>query len=78
MQDVIPTTRKIITAILNWVERHPRLDAWLNRFATKHEEWQGFRPLGLRRDDILSEEAEIVRAAIGRLNDKEQFDRIFR
>lgn len=30
------------------------------------------------RDDIISEEEEIIRAAIKRLSDKEAFDRTFR
>lgn len=78
MEDILPRTRVVIAHLIEFIRRRPRLDAIVRRFALAHERWQGFREYGLMRDDIISEEPEIIEAALKRLGEKEQFDRAFR
>lgn len=78
MEDIIPRSRVLIARMIEFIRRRPRLDAMVRRFVMAHERWQGFREYGLMRDDIISEEPEIIEAALKRLSDKEQFDRAFR
>lgn len=78
VEDLYPHVRRFINHFFNFLKRHPRLDSFFARFVEWHERAQGYRALGLRRDDIISEEFPIVRAAIQRLTEKEAFDRAFR
>ncbi|KAK9460079.1 ubiquinol-cytochrome C reductase complex 14kD subunit-domain-containing protein [Lipomyces oligophaga] len=41
-------------------------------------EANGYRKLGLRYDDLIAEESEVVQKAISRLDPKEYYDRVFR
>lgn len=76
--DAYPILRGFIYKIIKWMKAHPRIDKPFARFARWYEDQQGFREFGLKRDDLVSEELAIVREAIGRLSEKEIFDRTFR
>ncbi|RMY44536.1 hypothetical protein D0865_10487 [Hortaea werneckii] len=55
---------------------------WLMRWMRPLSEWYfdnaGYRKLGLRADDLIPEEDEIVQQALKRLSPKEAYDRVFR
>ncbi|PSS27212.1 hypothetical protein M430DRAFT_130495 [Amorphotheca resinae ATCC 22711] len=55
---------------------------WLKNFMTPLSNWYcnaaGYRKLGLRADDLISEEDETVLLALKRLPEKEAYDRVFR
>merc|ERR1739841_177981 len=55
---------------------------WLMRWMRPLSEWYfdnaGYRKLGLRADDLIPEEDEIVQQALKRLSPKESYDRVFR
>ena len=78
MEDLYPGTRRFIDKVLRFLKRHPRLEDKFRSFCRAHERWAGFREIGLMRDDIISEEPEIIREALKRLTDKQAFDRTFR
>ncbi|KAI0085478.1 ubiquinol-cytochrome-c reductase complex subunit 6 [Irpex rosettiformis] len=47
-------------------------------FAGWYADLMGYRRMGLKYDDLLVEERPDVQRALGRLTDKEQYDRTFR
>lgn len=55
---------------------------WLLRWALPLAEWyhtkMGYRQLGLRYEDLLMEESEVVQLALKRLPPREAYDRVFR
>ncbi|KAL0476046.1 complex III subunit 7 [Neurospora intermedia] len=55
---------------------------WLNKMLKPVSNWYinaaGYRQMGLRADDLISEENETVLAALQRLSPKESYDRIYR
>ncbi|KAM3072279.1 Cytochrome b-c1 complex subunit 7, mitochondrial [Clarireedia jacksonii] len=55
---------------------------WLHKILKPMASWYvdaaGYRKLGLRADDLIPEESEIVLLAISRLEKKEAYDRVFR
>ncbi|PQE26993.1 ubiquinol-cytochrome c reductase complex 14 kDa protein [Rutstroemia sp. NJR-2017a BVV2] len=55
---------------------------WLHKMLKPVAHWYinaaGYRKLGLRADDLIPEESEIVLLAISRLEKKEAYDRVFR
>ncbi|KAF2275149.1 14 kDa subunit of cytochrome bd ubiquinol oxidase [Westerdykella ornata] len=60
------------------VSRRP----WLKKLFTPLANWYvnaaGYRQLGLRADDLLPEENDVVQLALKRLPPKEAYDRVFR
>ncbi|KAL8409651.1 hypothetical protein RB594_007921 [Gaeumannomyces avenae] len=55
---------------------------WLTKMLTPVANWYanaaGYRQMGLRADDLISEENETVQLALKRLSPKEQYDRVYR
>ncbi|KAK3377734.1 putative ubiquinol-cytochrome C reductase complex 14kD subunit [Podospora didyma] len=55
---------------------------WLTKLLKPVANWYasaaGYRQLGLRADDLINEENEDVLKALGRLDARESYDRIFR
>ncbi|KAK3334253.1 cytochrome b-c1 complex subunit 7 [Neurospora tetraspora] len=55
---------------------------WLSKMLKPVSNWYinaaGYRQMGLRTDDLISEEDENVLAALNRLPPKEAYDRIYR
>ncbi|KAK3358902.1 cytochrome b-c1 complex subunit 7 [Lasiosphaeria hispida] len=55
---------------------------WLTKLLKPVTNWYssaaGYRQLGLRADDLISEENETVLAAIKRLPERESYDRVYR
>ncbi|KAF2742433.1 hypothetical protein M011DRAFT_490631 [Sporormia fimetaria CBS 119925] len=54
------------------------LSKWFAPFAKWYVNAAGYRQLGLRADDILSEENDVVQLALKRLPAKEAYDRSYR
>ncbi|KAJ5665735.1 cytochrome b-c1 complex subunit 7 [Penicillium sp. IBT 18751x] len=65
-------------SITNYIVKRP----WLKRAMTPLANWYtdaaGYRKLGLKFDDLIPEESEVVQKAIKRLPAKEAYDRVFR
>ncbi|KAH8821137.1 cytochrome b-c1 complex subunit 7 [Xylogone sp. PMI_703] len=55
---------------------------WLRNLLTPMSNWYanaaGYRKLGLRQDDLIPEESDLVLQALKRLPPKEAYDRVFR
>ncbi|RQM05502.1 hypothetical protein DH86_00001531 [Scytalidium sp. 3C] len=55
---------------------------WLKNALTPLSNWYcnaaGYRKLGLRQDDLIPEESDLVLQALKRLPPKEAYDRVFR
>ncbi|GJE97083.1 ubiquinol-cytochrome-c reductase complex subunit [Phanerochaete sordida] len=51
---------------------------WVKPFADWYAGVAGYRKIGLRYDDLLVEERPDVQRALGRLTDREAYDRAFR
>ncbi|KAL9037092.1 MAG: hypothetical protein Q9214_005848 [Letrouitia sp. 1 TL-2023] len=62
----------------NFIHRHPTLHRLMIPFAKWYCQIAGYRQLGLKADDLISEENEIVLQALKRLPPKEAYDRVFR
>ncbi|KAL3424460.1 ubiquinol-cytochrome C reductase complex 14kD subunit [Phlyctema vagabunda] len=56
--------------------------SWLKKALTPLANWYanaaGYRKLGLRADDLIPEESEVVLLALKRLPQKEAYDRVYR
>ncbi|KFX88472.1 hypothetical protein O988_09010 [Pseudogymnoascus sp. VKM F-3808] len=61
-----------------YVLKRPFLQRWLTPFANWYANAAGYRKLGLRADDLIPEESDVVLQAIKRLPPKESYDRVFR
>lgn len=66
----------------NWLTKAITKRPWLNRWAVPLSQWyknkMGYRQLGLRYEDLLPEESEVMQLALKRLPPKEAYDRVFR
>ena len=55
---------------------------WTHRWVFPLSDWyvdrMGYRQLGLRYEDLLPEESEVMQLALKRLPPKEAYDRVFR
>ncbi|KAF1834976.1 hypothetical protein BDW02DRAFT_647236 [Decorospora gaudefroyi] len=55
---------------------------WLRRWLQPLSEWYcnaaGYRQLGLRADDLIPEENDVIQTALKRLSPQEAYDRVFR
>ncbi|MCJ1361578.1 Cytochrome b-c1 complex subunit 7 [Acarospora aff. strigata] len=65
-------------SLANWVRKRPWLHKRLVPFAQWYVDLAGYRKLGLRADDLISEENPTVLMALKRLPPKEAYDRVFR
>ncbi|KIW52607.1 hypothetical protein PV05_08237 [Exophiala xenobiotica] len=61
-----------------YILRRPWLKRWMMPLANWYAEAAGYRRLGLRADDLIPEENDIVQLALKRLPPKEAYDRVFR
>merc|ERR1712113_537576 len=61
-----------------YILRRPWLKRWMMPFANWYANASGYRKLGLKADDLIPEESEIVLLALKRLPPKESYDRVFR
>ncbi|KAF1973126.1 hypothetical protein BU23DRAFT_554421 [Bimuria novae-zelandiae CBS 107.79] len=61
-----------------YIMKRPWLHKWVAPLAKWYGNAAGYRQLGLRADDILPEENDVVQLALKRLPPKEAYDRVFR
>ncbi|KAF8939027.1 cytochrome b-c1 complex subunit 7 [Dissophora ornata] len=64
--------------LVNQVKASKFLSGVLQPVANAFVNAAGYRQLGLRYDDVLREETDVIREAINRLPDNEGYDRMFR
>ncbi|KAJ5712760.1 uncharacterized protein N7483_012071 [Penicillium malachiteum] len=62
----------------NYIVKRPLLKRWMTPIANWYTDAAGYRRLGLKFDDLIPEESEVVQKAIKRLPPKEAYDRVFR
>ncbi|EEA27966.1 ubiquinol-cytochrome c reductase complex 14 kDa protein [Talaromyces pinophilus] len=67
-----------VPSLTSYVVKRPYLKRWLQPIAEWYTNAAGYRRLGLRADDLIPEESELVQQAIKRLPPKEAYDRVFR
>merc|ERR1712013_173654 len=73
-----------ITAIMSqpslaqFVMKRPWMMRWAQPLSNWYLHGAGYRQLGLRADDLIPEESELVQRALKRLSPKESYDRVFR
>ncbi|KAF9920628.1 Cytochrome b-c1 complex subunit 7 [Linnemannia zychae] len=64
--------------LVNQVKSSKFLSGLLQPVANAFINASGYRKLGLRYDDILREETDIIREAVNRLPDNEGYERVYR
>ncbi|KAL1968788.1 hypothetical protein VTN77DRAFT_1149 [Rasamsonia byssochlamydoides] len=62
----------------NYVVKRPWLHRWLMPIAEWYTNAAGYRRLGLKADDLIPEENDVVQKALKRLPPKEAYDRVYR
>ncbi|KAE8236304.1 hypothetical protein A4X13_0g9193 [Tilletia indica] len=62
----------------SFVENSPALSRFVTPVASAYAAAAGHRKVGLKYDDLIMEEDEGVQKAIGRLTERESYDRAFR
>ncbi|MCJ1481474.1 Cytochrome b-c1 complex subunit 7 [Schaereria dolodes] len=62
----------------NFMMKRPWLRRWIIPLAEWYKNAAGYRQLGLKGDDLIPEENDIVLLALKRLPPKEAYDRVFR
>ncbi|RAH74591.1 ubiquinol--cytochrome-c reductase subunit 7 [Aspergillus aculeatinus CBS 121060] len=65
-------------SITNFIVKRPWLKRWMTPLAQWYTDAAGYRRLGLKADDLIPEESDVVQTALKRLPPKEAYDRIFR
>ncbi|GAM82834.1 hypothetical protein ANO11243_008200 [Dothideomycetidae sp. 11243] len=65
-------------AFTNFVIKRPWLKRWMKPLANWYADASGYRKLGLRADDLIPEESDVVQLALKRLPPKEAYDRVYR
>ncbi|KAL2134108.1 hypothetical protein VTI74DRAFT_995 [Chaetomium olivicolor] len=68
----------VAPSLYNAAVKRPWLMNMLKPLAGWYTNAAGYRQMGLRADDLISEENETVLKALGRLSPKESYDRIYR
>ncbi|KAF9346481.1 Cytochrome b-c1 complex subunit 7 [Mortierella sp. AD094] len=63
---------------VNQVKASKFLSGMLQPVANAFVNAAGYRQLGLRYDDVLREETDIIREAVNRLPEEESYERVFR
>ncbi|KAF2480278.1 ubiquinol-cytochrome C reductase complex 14kD subunit-domain-containing protein [Neohortaea acidophila] len=61
-----------------FIIKRPWLRRWMQPLSNWYMDSAGYRKLGLRVDDLIPEESEVVQLALKRLSPKEAYDRVFR
>ncbi|KAG0274282.1 Cytochrome b-c1 complex subunit 7 [Linnemannia exigua] len=64
--------------LVNQVKASKFLSGVLQPVANAFVNAAGYRKLGLRYDDVLREETDIIREAVNRLPDNEGYERVYR
>ncbi|QKX56386.1 uncharacterized protein TRUGW13939_03487 [Talaromyces rugulosus] len=67
-----------VPSFTNYVVKRPFLRRWMQPIAEWYTNAAGYRRLGLRADDLIPEESELVQKALRRLPPKDAYDRVFR
>ncbi|KAL1296868.1 hypothetical protein AAFC00_004485 [Neodothiora populina] len=65
-------------SLTNFIVKRPWLKRWMTPIANWYTDAAGYRKLGLRADDLIPEESDVVLLALKRLPPKEAYDRVFR
>ncbi|POY76747.1 hypothetical protein BMF94_0339 [Rhodotorula taiwanensis] len=65
-------------SLFKQVKQSPGLYRFLKPLAGKYANLAGYRAHGLKYDDILIEENATVQKALGRLNERDAYDRAYR
>ncbi|KAH3368899.1 hypothetical protein KXW94_003355 [Aspergillus fumigatus] len=65
-------------SLTNYIVKRPWLKRWMMPLAQWYTDAAGYRKLGLRFDDLIPEESDVVQTALKRLPPKEAYDRVFR
>lgn len=65
-------------SITNFIVKRPWLRRWMVPLANWYTDLAGYRKMGLKADDLIPEENEVVELALKRLPPKEAYDRVFR
>ncbi|PYH45187.1 ubiquinol--cytochrome-c reductase subunit 7 [Aspergillus saccharolyticus JOP 1030-1] len=65
-------------SLTNFIVKRPWLKRWMTPLAQWYTDAAGYRRLGLKADDLIPEESDVVQTALKRLPPKEAYDRIFR
>ncbi|KAK4188049.1 cytochrome b-c1 complex subunit 7 [Podospora australis] len=65
-------------SFINVVNKRPWLSKLVAPLASWYNNAAGYRQMGLKADDLISEENETVLKALRRLPPKESYDRIYR
>ncbi|KAK7511289.1 cytochrome b-c1 complex subunit 7 [Phyllosticta citricarpa] len=65
-------------SLTNFIVKRPWLRRWMTPLANWYTDLAGYRKIGLRADDLIPEESEVVLKALKRLSAKESYDRVFR
>ncbi|KAJ8111029.1 hypothetical protein OPT61_g6272 [Boeremia exigua] len=60
------------------IMKRPWLQRWMKPLSNWYINAAGYRQLGLRADDLLPEENDVVHTALKRLGPQEAYDRVFR
>ncbi|BFZ57024.1 Cytochrome b-c1 complex subunit 7, mitochondrial [Savitreella phatthalungensis] len=60
------------------VMKSPGLKNLLTPLAKTYARMSGYRQMGLKYDDLIPEENDTMQRALGRLSDREAYDRAFR
>merc|ERR1712039_555604 len=75
----LKTTAKMsYPSLAPYIMKRPWLMRWMRPLSEWYFDNAGYRKLGLRADDLIPEEDEIVQQALKRLSPKEAYDRVFR
>ncbi|KAH6639771.1 cytochrome b-c1 complex subunit 7 [Boeremia exigua] len=60
------------------IMKRPWLQRWMKPLSNWYINAAGYRQLGLRADDLLPEENDVVHTALKRLSPQDAYDRVFR
>ncbi|KAI4245062.1 MAG: hypothetical protein L6R40_002661 [Gallowayella cf. fulva] len=65
-------------SMTKFINKRPWLKRWMVPLANWYADAAGYRKMGLRADDLIPEESDVVMLALKRLPPKEAYDRVFR
>ncbi|KAI4201879.1 MAG: hypothetical protein Q9203_001210 [Teloschistes exilis] len=65
-------------SMTKFVMKRPWLKRWMQPLSEWYANAAGYRKIGLRVDDLIPEESDVVMLALKRLPPKEAYDRVFR
>ncbi|KAK6433378.1 Cytochrome b-c1 complex subunit 7, mitochondrial [Oleoguttula sp. CCFEE 5521] len=67
-----------VPTLAPYIMKRPWLMRWMKPLSHWYFNNAGYRKLGLRADDLIPEESELMQRALKRLSPKEAYDRVFR